>query len=156
MVCRASSWVLTCQGGSTPSTPSVTLTWCQITCFSHKRTMEEHVWMARAFLLHFLGAYLFTNGGQVVSLRWLTLFQGFADAWRANWGQACLAYLYSSLDTLSRGTLRQLVGPWKLLKVSSLSISCIFICSLQSSKLYHLANYHFANCTILQTVPSCI
>jgi len=27
------------------------------------RTMEEHVHMARAFLLHLLGAYLFTDGG---------------------------------------------------------------------------------------------
>ena len=119
-----------------------------------QRIMEEHVWMARAFLLHLLGAYLFTNDGKTVSLRWLTLFQDFANAWRANWGQACLAYLYSTLDTLSRGTLRQLVGPWKLLEVSYLSISCIFIYSLLSCKLYHLANcylanYHHANCTIL-------
>ena len=86
--------------------------------------------MARAFLLHLLGAYLFANGGQAVSSSWLTLFQDFGGAWRANWGQACLAYLYSTLDTLSWGTLQQLVGPWKLLKFSSLSISCILICSL--------------------------
>ena len=58
-----------------------------------QRTMEERVHMARAFLLHLLGAYLFANGGQTVSLRWLTLFQDFVDARRANWGQACLAYL---------------------------------------------------------------
>ncbi|KAK9998019.1 hypothetical protein SO802_017622 [Lithocarpus litseifolius] len=79
-----------------------------------KRIMEECVWMARAFLLHLLGAYLFTNGGQTVSLRWLTFFKEFVDARRANWGQACLTYLYSSHDTLSQGTLRQLVVPWKL------------------------------------------
>ena len=100
-----------------------------------QRTTEEHVRMAKAFLLHLLGAYLFTNGAQMVSLRWLTLFQDFAEARRVNQGQACLAYLYSTLDTFSRGTLRQLVGPWKLLEVSSLSISCISICSLQSCKL---------------------
>ena len=35
----------------------------------------------------------------------------FEDDWEANWGQACLVYLYSSLDTLNRGTLRHLVGP---------------------------------------------
>ena len=58
-----------------------------------RRTMKEHIWMAKAFLLHLLGAYLFANGGQTVSLRWLTLFQDFVDARRANWGQACLAYL---------------------------------------------------------------
>ena len=86
--------------------------------------------MARAFLLHLLGAYLFVNSGQTVSLRWLILFQDFGEAWKANWGQACLVYLYSTLNTLNRGTLRQLVGPWKLLEVSSLFVSCIFICSL--------------------------
>ena len=45
-----------------------------------QRTMEELVRMARAFLLHLLGAYLFANGGQTVSLRWLTLFQDFGEA----------------------------------------------------------------------------
>ena len=49
-----------------------------------QRTMEKRVHMARAFLLHLLGAYLFANGGQTVSLRWLTIFQDFGDAWRAN------------------------------------------------------------------------
>ena len=49
-----------------------------------QRTMEELVRMARVFLLHLLGAYLFMNGGQLVSLRWLTLFQDFGDARRAN------------------------------------------------------------------------
>ena len=93
--------------------------------------MEECVRMARAFLLHLLGAYLFANGGKMVLLRWLTFFQDFGEARRANCRQACLAYLYSTLDTLSQGTLQQLAGPWKLLEeVSSLSISCIFICSL--------------------------
>ena len=45
-------------------------------------TAEECLWMARAFLLLFLlGAYLFTNGGQTVSLRWLAIFQDFERAW---------------------------------------------------------------------------
>ena len=109
-----------------------------------QRIMEEHVRMVTVFLLHLLRAYLFANGGQTVSLRWLTLFQDFREAQRANWEQACLAYLYSTFDTLSRGTLRQLVGPWKLLEVSSLPIPCIFLYNLQFCKLYHLAN-----CTIL-------
>ena len=101
--------------------------------------------MARAFLLHFLGAYLFANGGKTVSLGWLILFQDFVDAWRVNWGQACLAFLYSTLNTFSWGTLQQLVGPWKLFDDSSLSISCILICSFQSCNLYHLANCHLAS-----------
>jgi len=46
--------------------------------------MEECVRMARAFLLHLLGDYLFANGRKMVSLRWLTLFQDFGEAWRAN------------------------------------------------------------------------
>ena len=33
--------------------------------------------MARAFLLYILGAYLFANGGQTMSLRWLALFHDF-------------------------------------------------------------------------------
>ena len=66
-----------------------------------QRTTEERVQMARAFLLHLFGAYFFANGGQMVSLRWLTLFQDFVDARRANWGQTCVAYLYSTFDTFS-------------------------------------------------------
>ena len=69
--------------------------------FLPQRTTEECIRMARAFVLHFLG-HLFANGGQTVSLRWLILFQDFGEAHRANWGQACLAYLYSTLDTLSK------------------------------------------------------
>ena len=53
-----------------------------------------------------------------MSLRWLALFQDFGKAQANNQGSICLAYLYSSLDTLSQGTLRRLVGPWKLLKIS--------------------------------------
>ena len=83
-----------------------------------KGMVEECTLMARVFLLYLLGAYLFANGGQTMSLRWMTLFRDFERVWTAYYGQACLAYFYSSLDTLSRGTLRQLVGPWKLLKVS--------------------------------------
>ena len=73
--------------------------------------VEECLWMARVFLLYLLEAYLFSNGGQMVSLRWLALFRDFERAQATNWGSMCLAYFYSSLDTLSQGTLRQLVGP---------------------------------------------
>ena len=38
-----------------------------------QRTMEERVCMARAFILHLLGTYLFATGGQTVSLRWQTV-----------------------------------------------------------------------------------
>ena len=47
---------------------------------------RDYAWMVRAFQFYILGAYLFTNGGQIVSLRWLTLFHNFEDAWGANWG----------------------------------------------------------------------
>lgn len=43
--------------------------------FLPQSTIEESVRMARAFLLYLIGAYLFTNGRQMVSLRWLTLFR---------------------------------------------------------------------------------
>ena len=88
-------------------------------------TAEECLQMARAFLLFLLGAYLFTNGGQTVSLRWLAIFRDFERSWAANWRTICLAYLYSSLDTLSQGTLCQLVGPWKLIKVSFFIFSLV-------------------------------
>ncbi|KAL0015542.1 hypothetical protein SO802_002611 [Lithocarpus litseifolius] len=73
--------------------------------------------MARAFLLYILEAYLFANGGQMMSLRLLSLFWDFEEARKANWGQTYLAYLYLSLDTFSKGTLHLMVGPWKLLEV---------------------------------------
>ena len=37
-------------------------------------THDNYVQMARAFSLYILGAYLFANEGQTVSLRWLSLF----------------------------------------------------------------------------------
>ena len=40
--------------------------------------------MARVFLLYLLGAYLFANGGQTVSLRWLAFFCDFERAQTAN------------------------------------------------------------------------
>lgn len=36
--------------------------------------------MARVFLLYLLRAYLFTNGGQTMFLRWLALFRDFERA----------------------------------------------------------------------------
>ena len=41
---------------------------------------KECIWMAKVFLLFLLGAYLFANGGQTVSLRWLDFFQDFKRA----------------------------------------------------------------------------
>lgn len=61
---------------------------------------EDCAKMAWAFLLYLLGAYLFANGGQTLSPRWLAPFRDFKGAREVNWGQACLVYLYSSLDTL--------------------------------------------------------
>ena len=82
IVCRASNWVSTCWGGSTPLRPSSILTWCQITCFSHKGLQRSvSVWLGFSF---------FTCWG----LTFLPMV-----------GKRCLAYLYSTLDTLSRGTL---------------------------------------------------
>ena len=90
-------------------------------------TADDYAKMDRAFLLYLLGAFLLTNGGQTMSLRWLALFHDFEEAREANWGQVCLAYLYSSLDMLSRGTLHQLLGPWKLLEVNLSSFSLLWL-----------------------------
>ena len=43
-------------------------------------TPNDSTRMARAFLLYILGAYFFANGGQTMSLRWLTLFHDFGQA----------------------------------------------------------------------------
>ena len=49
-VCRASNWVSRCWGGSTPLRPSSILTWCQITCFSHKGLQRSvSVWLGFSF-----------------------------------------------------------------------------------------------------------
>ena len=91
-------------------------------------TYDEGALMARAFFLYILGVYVFANEGQTVSLRWLSLIPDFKEAREANWGQECLAYLYSSLDTLSRGTLHQLMGPSNLLEFCYLIPSSILQC----------------------------
>ena len=47
-------------------------------------TAKECLRMARVFLLYLLGAYLFANGGKMVSLRLLALFLDFERARAAN------------------------------------------------------------------------
>lgn len=47
-------------------------------------TLDDYAWMARAFLLYLLGAYLFANEGQAESLKWLALFLDFKHARVAN------------------------------------------------------------------------
>ena len=44
--CQASSYVLTCWGGSTPLRAFIISTWCQIACFSHKGLQRSvSVWL---------------------------------------------------------------------------------------------------------------
>ena len=83
------------RGGNILQRPSTTSTWCHITCSSH------------------IG--LWKN----VSI-WLGL--SFYTCWGPTSLPMVLAYIYSTLNTLNQGTLWQLVGPWKLLEVSSLFI----------------------------------
>ena len=40
-------------------------------------TLDDCAQMARALLLYVVGAYLFANEGQTISLRWLALFYNF-------------------------------------------------------------------------------
>ena len=104
-----------------------------------------------------------------MSLRRLALFRDFKRAWDANWGYVCLAYLYSSLDTLSWGNLRQLVRSWKLIEVSFFSFSFIaFIllnrmsfkqnyasCSCKLYSCFHLVIHHLASYSYLFISVSC-
>ena len=47
---QAFSWVSICWGGSTPLKPSTTLTWCQITCSSHRGLGRSvSVWLGLSF-----------------------------------------------------------------------------------------------------------
>ena len=47
----------------------------------------ECLQMARVFLLYLLMVYLFANGGQTLSLRWLAFFQDFERSLVTNWGR---------------------------------------------------------------------
>ena len=49
-----------------------------------QKTLKDCAQMVRAFLLYILGAYLFANGGETMSLKWLVLFRDFSEAWEAN------------------------------------------------------------------------
>ena len=49
-----------------------------------QETAVDCAQMARAFLIYILGAYLFANEGQTVSLRWLALLRDFRDVGGAN------------------------------------------------------------------------
>lgn len=113
-------------------------------------------------MLYVLRAYLFTNGGQIVSLRWLALFSNLKQAWEVNWCHACLAHFYLIMDTLSQGTLRQLVGPLKLLEVRFFSfyhvVLQIVLCTLANYICFIFLIFHLplqttfcalANCTLL-------
>lgn len=142
-------------------------------------TLYDHVQMANAFLLYLLKAYLFGNRGQTISLRWLVPFWDFKQARDVNWSHACLAYLNSVMDTLSRGTFRQLAKHWKLLEnrlfpfshiVSQILLHIIansigFTCYLSLQIAFHiLANITLLSCklsscklflTFLQIVSTC-
>ena len=113
-------------------------------------------------------AYLFANGGQILSLRWLALFRNFKDAREANWGHACLAYFYSVMDTLSRGTLCQLAGPWKLFEVGFSRFTFLYIvlqialctlanhiCALHLNCYSELANFISYSCKLYMCSVSC-
>lgn len=118
--------------------------------------------MVRAFLLYVVGVLLFSNGGQTISLQCLALIRCFEDARKVNLGHACLAYLYSAMDSMSRGSLRKHVGPWKLWAVRSLFFFALsFIIMLLTCRANYISypcNYSVSciwNCLLgLQTVLS--
>ena len=68
-------------------------------------------WLGPSYYIFWghISLLIWGEGGQIAFLRWLSLFRDFEESQKADWGQACLAYLYFSLDTLSGWTLRQLM-----------------------------------------------
>lgn len=71
MVCRASSWVLTCWGGSTPLRPSAILTWFQITCSFHRGPWRSvSVWLGLSFFTCWGPIYLPMVGKQCLWGGW--------------------------------------------------------------------------------------
>ena len=56
--------------GSRYATETTRYTDLEVDFMHHPQgTAKECLWMAKVFLLYLLGAYLFANGGQTVSLR---------------------------------------------------------------------------------------
>ena len=101
--------------------------------------------MARAFLLLFLlGAYLFTNGGQTVSLRWLAIFRDFERAWAG--GQYAWLTFTPLWTLLVKGHCANWWGLGSSLRLVSLSFLLQFMHS-HSQSYIHMP-YRLGPCTI--------
>ena len=112
-----------------------------------QRTREERVRMARLFLLHLLRAYLFANGGKMVSLRWLTLFRTLKRHKEPIRGKQVLP-IFTPPSTLSTGapcnSLWGLGSFLRLVLFPFLAFSFV-ACSLANCIVLHLANCHLAS-----------
>lgn len=78
--------------------------------FHSQATPKDLAWMARAFLVHVVGATLFANAGQTVNLRWLKAFKDFEAAREVNWGSAYLFYMYFIMYAMSWEVYLQLAS----------------------------------------------
>ena len=112
-----------------------------------QRTREERLHMARLFLLHLLGAYLFANGGKMVSLRWLTLFRTLKRHKEPIRGKHVLP-IFTPPSTLSTGApCNSLWGLRSFLRLGLFPfLAFSFVaCSLANCIVLHIANYHLAS-----------
>lgn len=123
-----------------------------------QETFGDCAQIARVFLLYILRAYLFGNRGQTLSLTWLSLFHDFEGAQKANQGLVCLAYLCSSLITLSQGTLHQLVGLGNSLRLvpSSFLLQLMYFHAYNYFHSYVIQVYRKLQIMLLQTAHICI
>ncbi|KAG9458475.1 hypothetical protein H6P81_002983 [Aristolochia fimbriata] len=77
--------------------------------------IQQH---ARAYLLHLVGATIFSDGSaRGVHMAYLTLFEDFEDAGRYSWGAATLAFLYRELAKACRTGVVGIAGCLTLMQL---------------------------------------
>ncbi|KAG9442186.1 hypothetical protein H6P81_018040 [Aristolochia fimbriata] len=84
--------------------------------------IQQH---ARAYLLHLVGATIFSDGSaRGVHMAYLTLFEDFEEAGRYSWGAATLAFLYRELAKACRTGVVGIAGCLTLMQVERPTDEC--------------------------------